>query len=75
MIRRQRLKLVEARADLILTSKLTVEEYAGYFEGQMRRSKVRKLLHISYVQFTRSGALMLGFSPISISCPPTEFDT
>jgi hypothetical protein len=46
-----------------------------YFEGQMRRSKVRKLLHISYVQFARSGALMLGFSPIGISWPPSEFDT
>jgi hypothetical protein len=74
MIRRQRNKLVEVRADLILAGEATREAYVMYFEAQMRRSKVRKLLYTSFLQFARSGAI-LGLNPIGIWWIPTDFDS
>jgi hypothetical protein len=72
MIRRQRNKLVEVRADLILADE--IEAYATHFEAQMRRSKVRKLLS-SYLRFGRTGAVMPSFDPIGIWQPPSDCDT
>ncbi len=74
MIRRQRNKLVEVRADLILGGEVTSEAYAMHFEAQMRRRKVRKLLYASFLQFARSGA-MIGLNPVGIWWAPTDFDT
>jgi hypothetical protein len=74
MIRRQRNKLVEVRADLILADEATTEAYVVHFEGQMRRSKMRKLLYASFLQFAHSGA-MFDFNPIGIWWTPTDFDT
>jgi hypothetical protein len=74
MIRRQRNKLVEVRADLILADEATIEAYAVHFEAQMRRSKVRTLLS-GYLRFARSGAVMPSFDPIGIWWPPADFDT
>ena len=71
MIRRQRNKLVEVRADLILAGEATTEAYVMHFEAQMRRSKV---LYTSFLQFAHSGA-MLGLNPIGIWWTPTDFDT
>ena len=71
MIRRQRNKVVEVRADLILAGEATTEAYVMHFEAQMRRSKV---LYTSFLQFARSGA-MLGLNPIGIWWTPTDFDT
>ena len=71
MIRRQRNKLVEVRADLILADEATTEAYVMHFEAQMRRSKV---LYTSFLQFASSGA-MLGLNPIGIWWTPTDFDT
>jgi hypothetical protein len=75
MIRRQRNKLVEVRADLILADEVATEAYAVQFEAQMRRSKVRKLLHTSYLQFARTGAGMFSLNPIGAWWSPTDFDT
>ena len=74
MIRRQRNILVEVCADLILTDEVTAEAYAIHFDSQMHRSKVRKLLYTSFLQFASSGA-MLGLNPIGIWWTPTDFDT
>jgi hypothetical protein len=74
MIRRQRNKLVEVRADLILADEVSSEAYVIHFESQMRRSKVRKLLYTSFLQFARSGA-MTGLNPVGIWWIPTDFDT
>jgi hypothetical protein len=74
MIRRQRNKLVEVRADLILTDEVTAEAYAMHFESQMHRSKVRKLLYASFLQFARSNA-MFSLYPVGAWWPPTDFDT
>jgi hypothetical protein len=74
MIRRQHNKLVEVHADLILAGEATTEAYVTHFEAQMCRSKVRKLLYTSFLQFASSGA-MLGLNPIGIWWTPTDFDT
>ena len=58
--RRQRNKVVEARADLILGGELTAEAYVVHFETQMRRIKLRRLLYISYAQFARACAPLAG---------------
>jgi hypothetical protein len=58
--RRQRNKVVEARADLILGGELTAEAYVAHFETQMRRIKLRRLLYISYVHFARACAPLAG---------------
>jgi hypothetical protein len=74
MIGRQRNRLVEERADLILADEVTAAAYAVHFEAQMHRSKVRKLLHTSYLQFARNGAAMFNLTAIGMSWPPTDFD-
>jgi hypothetical protein len=58
--RRQRNKVVEARADLILGGELTAEAYVVHFETQMRRIKLRRLLYIGYVHFARGCAPLAG---------------
>jgi len=58
MTRRQRNLTVEARADLILADEPSVEAYAAYFETQMHRGKVRRLLYRSYLWFARAGMIM-----------------
>jgi hypothetical protein len=67
MTRRQRNIAVEARADLILADKPSVEAYAAYFESQMHRGKVRRLLYASYLWFARAGTVLdltrLSFAP------------
>jgi hypothetical protein len=67
MIREQRNKIVEMRADLILTDAIAVEAYAVHFESQVRRSKALKLLKMiltSYVQFAGTGSVIFIPYPI-----------
>jgi hypothetical protein len=73
MIRRQRNKLVEMRADLILADEVTSEAYAVHFEAQMHRSMARKLLYASCL-FARTGA-MFSLNPFGAWWSPTDFDT
>jgi hypothetical protein len=54
MTHRQRNIAVEARADLILTDERSVDAYAAYFEAQMHRGKVRRLLWAVYLRFARA---------------------
>jgi hypothetical protein len=61
--RRQRNKVVEARADLILGGELTAEAYVAHFETQMRRIKLRRLLYVSYVHFARGCVPLAGHGP------------
>jgi hypothetical protein len=65
--RRQRNKVVEARADLILGGEFTIEEYAVHFETQMHRGIVRKILHNSYLHLARVGAILHGLDPTEIA--------
>jgi hypothetical protein len=44
MTHRRRDELVETRAALVLADELTAEAFAEYFEAQMQRGKVRRLL-------------------------------
>ncbi|HEY1914604.1 MAG TPA: hypothetical protein VGH27_03420 [Streptosporangiaceae bacterium] len=44
MTRRQRHKLVETRADLILIDALAAQAFADNFEGEMRRGRLRRRL-------------------------------
>ena len=60
MTRRQCTIAVEARADVILAGEPSVEAYAAYFETQMHRAKVRRLLHASYLWFARAGTILTG---------------
>jgi hypothetical protein len=60
MTRRQRTIAVEAHADLILADEPSAEAYAAYFETQMRRGKVRRLLYTSYLWFARAGTILTG---------------
>jgi hypothetical protein len=72
MIHEQRNKIVEMRADLILTDKLAVDAYAVHFESQMCRSKALKLLKMilaSYVQFAGTGSVMFVSYPIDFWQP------
>ena len=62
----QRNKVVEARADLILADEPSVEAYAAYFETQMHRSKVRRLLYTSYLWFARAGTFLTGLGHTDI---------
>jgi hypothetical protein len=60
MTGRQRSKVVEAHADLILADEPSAEAYAAYFETQMHRGKVRRLLLTSYLWFARAGTVLTG---------------
>ncbi len=66
MTRRQRTKLVEVRADLILGLEFSFQEYALHFETQMHRAMVRKFLYHSYLHFARAGAALVGLDPSGI---------
>lgn len=66
MTRRQRNKVVEARADLVLADEPSVEAYAAYFETQMHRGAVRKLLYTSCLWFFRAGAILTRLGHIAI---------
>lgn len=50
--------MVEARADRILPDELTARAYAAYFDAQMHRGKVRRLIYSSYVHFARASAVI-----------------
>jgi hypothetical protein len=63
MARGQHGKLVKERADRILDSALTARAYAIHFETQLRRGRIRRLLYIGYLQFSRAGALAAGLDP------------
>jgi hypothetical protein len=63
MTGRQRMQLVEERADLILASKPDEHEFVVHFESQMRRGKIRRLL---YTHFVRTGAIYAGLDPQDI---------
>lgn len=56
-------KLVEERADRILDSELIARAYAIHFETQLRRGRIRRLLHIGYLHFSRAGAIAAGLDP------------
>ena len=60
MTSRQRNKVVEARADLILADEPSVEAYAAYFETQVHRGTVRRLLYASYLWLARAGMILTG---------------
>ena len=62
MTGRRRNNLVEARADLILDSKLTAKAYAVHFEAQMHLGNIRKMLYVSYPHFVRAGAFLVRLS-------------
>jgi hypothetical protein len=66
MTRRQRSIAVEAHADLILADEPSVEAYAAYFETQMRRGKVRRLLYTSYLWYARAGTILTGLGHTDI---------
>lgn len=66
MSRRQRERLVQARADLILASEFTAEAYAAHFEAQLRGGKARRLLYTSYAHLARAGAALFGLDPAGI---------
>ena len=66
MTRRQRTQVVEANADLILADEPSVEAYAAYFDTQMHRGKVRRLLYASYLWFARAGTILTGLSHTDI---------
>jgi hypothetical protein len=63
MTRGQHDKLVKERADRILDSELTAGAYAIHFESQLRRGRVRKLLYIGFLHFSRAGAIAAGLDP------------
>ena len=67
MTRSQRSKLVESRADLILAGESATEDYALYFDTQLRRSAVRRILCHAYLYFARSGAAQFGLDPREIA--------
>jgi hypothetical protein len=75
MMRRQRNQLVEVRADLILADEVTAAAYAVHFDAQLKRSKARKLLNTSCLQFARTGANMFNLTAIGMGWLPTDFDT
>jgi hypothetical protein len=66
MTGRQRNRVVEARAELILADQSSVEAYAAYFENQMHRGKVHRLLHASCLWLARAGAIVTGPGHIEI---------
>jgi hypothetical protein len=66
MTRRQRTIAVEARADHILADDPSAEAYAAYFETQIHRGKVRRLLYTSYVWFARTGMTLAGLDHTDI---------
>lgn len=66
MTRRQRNEMVEARADLILADEPSAGAYAAYFETQMHRAKVRRLLYTSYLWFARAGTILTGLGHTDI---------
>ena len=66
MTRRQRNIAVEARADLVLADKRSAEAYAAYFETQMHRGWVRRLLKTSYLWLARASAILTGLGHIDI---------
>jgi hypothetical protein len=54
MDERRRTQMVEEHADLILASEPGMHAYAVYFEAQMRRGKIRRLLYAGYLHWTQS---------------------
>jgi hypothetical protein len=60
MTSRQRNKVVEVRAELILADQPSVEAYAAHFEIQMRWAKLRRLLFTSYLWLARAGRVLIG---------------
>jgi hypothetical protein len=53
MTGRRRSEVVEARADLILSAEPSAEAYVAHFEAQMRRGRIRRLLHAGFLRFAR----------------------
>jgi hypothetical protein len=66
MTGRQRNKVVEARADLILADEPSIEAYAAYFETQMHHGTVRRLLYASYLWLARAGMILTGLGHTDI---------
>ena len=66
MTRGQRNELVKERAAAILGSECTAGAYAVQFDTQLRRRRLRTLLHRSYLRFSRAGAMAAGFDPREI---------
>jgi hypothetical protein len=58
MTRRQRTIAVEAHAELILADEPSAEAYAAYFETQMHRGKVRRLLFTGHLWFVRAATIL-----------------
>jgi hypothetical protein len=74
MIRRQRNRLVEVRADLILANDAAVAAYAVHFEAQMHRSVARKLLTANYLRFARRSVAMFNLTAMGMGWLPTDLD-
>ncbi len=62
--------VVEARAGLILADQPSARAYAAYFETQMRRGRIRRLLFSSYLWFARTGTVLTGLGPTGIGAAP-----
>jgi hypothetical protein len=62
MTGRQRSKVAEAHADLILADEPSVKAYAAYFETQMYLGKVRRLFLTSYPWFARAWSVLTGLN-------------
>jgi hypothetical protein len=62
----QRSKMVERRAALILADQPSVKDYAAYFETQMYRGQVRRLLFASYLWLTRAGTVLTRLGRLAI---------
>jgi hypothetical protein len=74
MIRRQRNRLVEVRADLILANDAAAAAYTVHFEAQMHRSVARKLLTTNYLRFARRSVAMFNLTAMGLGWLPTDLD-
>jgi hypothetical protein len=63
MTRGQHDKLVKERANRILDSELTARSYAIHFDIQLRRGRLRRLLYLGYLNFSRAGVIAAGLDP------------
>jgi hypothetical protein len=56
MTGKRRSAIVEARADLIMCEETSAEAYGLYFEAQMRRGTIRRLLCADYARLAHRRA-------------------
>lgn len=66
MTGRRRTQLVGERAAVILASEPGLQAYVAHFEAELRRGKIRRLLSIGYMHFTRAEMVQAGLDPRDI---------